>query len=289
MADHALVAPGETSIHDAHHGSTRPDKPRRAPRAKTATEKQFLALGEVAEAFLLGAAAAGVAKLPGELAEILTLRAAHGEPALLAALGRAVAFRRWRADDVRSILAAGGATPGPAAGRSGAGAHPAHGADPTVVGLRDRRTAVSTAPPPLAPDLTAGLRRLKLAAMRRLAPELLRTLVEAEIAARDESNGPQPDGRRSVPGGQDSGRVRPGQLLHPPGDVRLPGLAGMDPRRGELLFDRPAGTGKSHVLVALGVAAVEAGHRVRYFTAADLMETLYRRSRTTPSAAPPTP
>ena len=59
VADHALVALGETSIHDAHHGSTRPDKPRRAPRAKTATEKQFLALGEVAEAFLLGAAAAG--------------------------------------------------------------------------------------------------------------------------------------------------------------------------------------------------------------------------------------
>src|SRR5947209_10396485 len=29
-------------------------------------------------------------------------------------------------------------------------------------------------------------------------------------------------------------------------------------------------------LVALGVAAVEAGHKVRYFTAADLVETLYR-------------
>ena len=38
----------------------------------------------------------------------------------------------------------------------------------------------------------------------------------------------------------------------------------------------PAGTGKSHLLVALGVAAVEAGYRVRYFTAADLVETLYR-------------
>jgi DNA replication protein DnaC len=54
----------------------------------------------------------------------------------------------------------------------------------------------------LAPDLHAGLRRLKLAAMRALAPELLvtaktqrwapeellRTLVEAEITARDASN-----------------------------------------------------------------------------------------------------
>ncbi len=61
---------------------------------------------------------------------------------------------------------------------------------------------MTAAAPPLAPDLTEGLRRLKLAAMRRLAPELLltartqrwapeellRTLVEAEISARDASN-----------------------------------------------------------------------------------------------------
>lgn len=37
-----------------------------------------------------------------------------------------------------------------------------------------------------------------------------------------------------------------------------------------------SGTGKSHMLVALGHAAVEAEHRVRYFTAAELVETLYR-------------
>ena len=56
---------------------------------------------------------------------------------------------------------------------------------------------MSTAPPPLAADLNDGLKRLKMAAMRRLAPELLvtaktqrwnpeeflRTLVEAEITA----------------------------------------------------------------------------------------------------------
>src|SRR3954453_17731904 len=61
---------------------------------------------------------------------------------------------------------------------------------------------MSTAAPTLAADLTAGLKRLKMAGMRRLAPELLvtartqrwnpeeflRTLVEAEIAARDESH-----------------------------------------------------------------------------------------------------
>jgi len=113
VAEHRLVAPGETSIVDAHYGSSRPDKPRRAPRAKTATEKDFLALGEVAAMFLAGAAAAGVSNLARELADILGLRAAHGEPALLAALERAVKFRRWRADDLRSILSAAGAAPTP--------------------------------------------------------------------------------------------------------------------------------------------------------------------------------
>jgi transposase len=113
VADHQLVAPGETSILDEHYGSSRPDKPRRAPRAKTEVERQFLALGEVAEQFLVGAAAAGVSKLSTELAAILTLHAAHGHDALLAALTRAVEFGRWRADDVRSILAAAGAAPMP--------------------------------------------------------------------------------------------------------------------------------------------------------------------------------
>lgn len=112
-AEHALVAPGETSIVDDHYGGPRPDRPRRAARPRTATEKAFLALGPVAEAFLVGAAAAGVTKLPGEIAEVLTLHAAHGTDAVLAALERAVEFSRWRAADVRSILATNGQAPSP--------------------------------------------------------------------------------------------------------------------------------------------------------------------------------
>ena len=46
--------------------------------------------------------------------------------------------------------------------------------------------------------------------------------------------------------------------------------------RENLCLVGPAGTGKSHLLVALGVAAVQAGHKARYFTAAELAETLYR-------------
>jgi hypothetical protein len=47
------------------------------------------------------------------LAELNTLAAAHGEQVFLDALARAVAFGRWRAADVRSILAAGAGTPQP--------------------------------------------------------------------------------------------------------------------------------------------------------------------------------
>jgi len=115
VAEHELVAPGEASIADEHYRSPRPDKPRRAPRPRTAEEKQFLALGAPAVAFLTGAAAAGVSNLPREIGEILTLQAAHGDSALSEALERAVEFRRWRAGDVRSILAAGGAAPTPRA------------------------------------------------------------------------------------------------------------------------------------------------------------------------------
>ena len=113
IAEHRLVAPGEASVLDDHYGGPRPSAPRRAVRPKTAAEKAFCALGPTAEAFLTGAAAAGNTRLGPELAELNTLAAAHGERAFLDALGRAVAFGRWRAADVRSILAAGTGTPQP--------------------------------------------------------------------------------------------------------------------------------------------------------------------------------
>jgi transposase len=106
VAEHTLVAPGEASVLDEHYGGPRP-APRRAVRPKTAAEKAFCAFGPAAEAFITGAAAAGHTRLGPELAELNTLRAAHGDDAFGAALDRAVAFSRWRAADVRSILAAG--------------------------------------------------------------------------------------------------------------------------------------------------------------------------------------
>lgn len=112
VASHGLVAPGEVSLDDDHYGGPRP-APRRAVRAKTETEKAFLALGEVAESFVKGAAASGMTALAGDLVELVAMRAAHGDDQLVAALERAVAFRRFRAHDVRSILAAGRGVPEP--------------------------------------------------------------------------------------------------------------------------------------------------------------------------------
>jgi hypothetical protein len=114
VAEHVLVAPGGASVRDEHYGGPRP-APQRAVRPRTAAEKEFCALGPTAEAFITGAAAAGHTRLGPELAELNTLRAAHGEQAFAAALDRAVAFSRWRAADVRSILSAGAGVPGPAA------------------------------------------------------------------------------------------------------------------------------------------------------------------------------
>jgi transposase len=112
VAEHLLVAPGEVSIHDDHYGGPRP-APQRAVRPKTLAEKAFCALGPTAEAFITGAAAAGNTRLGPELAELNTLAAAHGQQPFLDALARAAAFGRWRAADVRSILAAGTGTPQP--------------------------------------------------------------------------------------------------------------------------------------------------------------------------------
>jgi transposase len=112
VAEHRLQPPGGSSILDEHY-----DKPRRAPargvRPRTKAELEFLALGEEAEAFLRAAAAAGTSRLPAHIAAIAALREAHGQQALAAALRRATEFRRFTADDIRAILAAGPAAPTP--------------------------------------------------------------------------------------------------------------------------------------------------------------------------------
>lgn len=114
-AEHPVVAPGTSSVLDEHYGGPRSATPARTIRPRSAAEKQFCSLGEVAQRFIAGAAAAGHTRLGPELTELNTLAAAHGTEAMLAALERAIAFSRWRAADIASILAAGAGTPTPTA------------------------------------------------------------------------------------------------------------------------------------------------------------------------------
>ena len=149
---------------------------------------------------------------------------------------------------------------------------------------------MTAAPPVLGPDLVEGLRRLKLATMRRIAPELLvtaktqrwapeellRTLVEAEIAARDASNARTRLKAAAFPVTKTLTEFDLGVSTIPKATFDYLSSLEWIPAQENLCLLGPAGTGKSHLLVALGVAAVQAGHRVRYFTAAELVETLYR-------------
>ena len=148
----------------------------------------------------------------------------------------------------------------------------------------------ATTPPPLAADLTAVLRRLKLATIREVAPELLltaktqrwapeevlRALVEREIAARDASN---QRARLKAAGFPVVKTIEEFDLaassIPAPTWAYLTSLEWVAAKENLALIG-PAGTGKSHTLIALGHAAVTAGHRVKYLTAADLIETLYR-------------
>jgi DNA replication protein DnaC len=144
--------------------------------------------------------------------------------------------------------------------------------------------------PTLDADLVAGLKRLKLAKIRAIAAdilqtaktqrwapeEVLRTLVEAEIAARDASNTRARLRQAGFPVTKTLAEFNLSLSSIP--QATFDYLASLEwiQAAENLCLVGPAGTGKSHVLVALGYAAVTAGMRVRYFAAADLVDTLYR-------------
>jgi DNA replication protein DnaC len=144
--------------------------------------------------------------------------------------------------------------------------------------------------PPLGAELVAGLRRLKLATIRADGPEVLQTartqrwppeevlrvLVAAEIAARERSNQRL---RLKAAGFPVLKRLDQFDTLAsaiPPATFAYAASLEWVRAKENLLLLGPAGTGKSHLLVGVGLAAVEQGLRVRYASAADLIEQLYR-------------
>lgn len=144
--------------------------------------------------------------------------------------------------------------------------------------------------PELPADLVAGLRRLKLSTMRQLAPQLLltaktqrwapeevlRTLVEAEVASRDASYAAARLKAATFPVIKTVEQFDVAASSIPaPTWAYLTSLEWI-PARENLALIGPPGTGKSHTLIALGHTAVTAGYKVKYAAAADLVETLYR-------------
>ena len=127
---------------------------------------------------------------------------------------------------------------------------------------------MSIAAPALAPDLVAALKRLKLRRVRTIAPEEpLRTLVEAECAAREEANRAHRLRAAGFPVAKtlEEFDLRASSVKRSTFDY----LASLEwiRARENLVMVGPAGMGKSHLLIALGHAALEAGMRVRYLTA----------------------
>ncbi len=123
---------------------------------------------------------------------------------------------------------------------------------------------MSTAPPALPADIEAGLRRLRLRAMRSVSPELLvtaktqrwkaeeflRTLVEAEIASRDASNAANRLKAQSFPVTKTLDEFD--VLASSVNQATFAYLSSLEWVRVKenLCLVGPAGTGKSHLLVA---------------------------------------
>ena len=264
VAEHELGAPGSASILDDHYDGPRP-APSRGPRPKTSIEKQFCALGADAQAFLVGAAAIGNTRLglgAGDPARA-GRRPRHRRAGRRAAPGGgvpAVPGRRCPFDPGRrrgnttTPPGWGCVDPGPT-GRPDAFAgclqgHPGRRRWCDLMTTTPAKATKPVAPlsvPQLAADLDAGLRRLKLAAIRRTAPEVLHNRQDATLDPRGSTADPgrdrtgrpgclqrrQPTQGRRVPGRQDAGVVRRRRLLDPAEDIRLPVQPGMDTRTSE--------------------------------------------------------
>lgn len=115
VARHRRSTPGTPVIDDDHYPPRPPGALARQPRAASAAEAEFLALGEGARTWLVEAAAVGTARVKVKMAEAVTLARLHGSDRVDWALGHAAAYGRFADGDVVSIL-----DTGPPAGRRAA-------------------------------------------------------------------------------------------------------------------------------------------------------------------------
>jgi transposase len=106
VARHRRSTPGHPMIDDTHY-PPRPAGPlARQPKATSAAEAEFLALGEGARMWLVEAASAGTSRVKVKMAEAVQLARLHGDVAVDWALGHAATYARFADGDLVSILAA---------------------------------------------------------------------------------------------------------------------------------------------------------------------------------------
>lgn len=105
VARHALTTPGRPSIKDEHYPPRPAGALERKPRARSAEEREFLAIGEGAERWLRRAAAEGTQRIRRKMAEAVDLAKLHGARQVADALETCARYGRFADGDLASILA----------------------------------------------------------------------------------------------------------------------------------------------------------------------------------------
>lgn len=104
VARHDRSAPGHPSIKTEHYPPRENKEADRTPRATTAEEAAFLALGPGAASWLIEAASAGARRLKPKMAEAVALAKLHSVAEVDRALGAAAIAGRFAENDLISIL-----------------------------------------------------------------------------------------------------------------------------------------------------------------------------------------
>jgi hypothetical protein len=105
VARHRLTTPGRPAICDAHYPPRPPGALQRRPRARSAEEQAFLAVGPAAEGWLVKAAAAGTSRVRRKMAEAVDLAKLHGADEVNRALQTCAGAGRFADGDLASVLA----------------------------------------------------------------------------------------------------------------------------------------------------------------------------------------
>ncbi|MEU6965480.1 IS21 family transposase [Streptomyces chrestomyceticus] len=104
VARHRRGEPGSPVLDDAHYPPRENKEGDRVPRATSAEEAAFLALGPGAASWLIEAAAAGVRRIKAKMAEAVALAKLHSAAEVDRALGTAAVTGRFADKDLLSIL-----------------------------------------------------------------------------------------------------------------------------------------------------------------------------------------